>query len=300
MGIQLSGVRNPSDVKFDSPELIPVFSRTSQNQQVQQPTQTQQVIPELYQTKSFDREAKLREMYGTNASKRDIRRFNKYWDSDQRWEDQNAFEAEEHKKYMDSMNARFAAIHNDVKAKSAASIQGIKDSLNARTPIVEPTPVSVPKPATKPIEEPIEDPILDQGTLDQVDIKPEVPQEQQTPAVSNWKEGLKRRSDGVLLLGNGWRDRYSGGNFYNYNGNNYRIVVKDDNSYLLDLVNGRYIQADENMWGRINDQEMRRRLDSGAGWMPITRESGVLQYNKVGGTIKQMLKQSNVFPFNLQ
>ena len=132
------GINTPDSYKSVNfkTQLSPVFSRPQQQQVQQQQTQqpVQEQIPELYQTKSFDREAKLREMYGTNASKRDIRRFNKYWNSDQRWADQEAFEAAEHQKYMDSMDARFNAVHKDVKTKSAATIQGITDSLN-RQPI---------------------------------------------------------------------------------------------------------------------------------------------------------------------
>ena len=104
------------------------------------PSQQQTSVPEVYQTKTFDRDAKLKEMYGTNASKRDVRKFNKYWNSDQRWADQDAFEAAEHQKYTNSLDNRFAAIHNAVKTKSAASVQGIQDSLN-KQPIQQSTSV---------------------------------------------------------------------------------------------------------------------------------------------------------------
>jgi hypothetical protein len=45
------------------------------------------------------------------------------------------------------------------------------------------------------------------------------------------------------MWGSGWRDRYIGDNFYNYGNNRYRIAVnKDSNqSYLVDLTNGKYI-----------------------------------------------------------
>lgn len=112
------------------------------------PSQQQTSVPEVYQTKTFDRDAKLKEMYGTNASKRDVRKFNKYWNSDQRWADQDAFEAAEHQKYTNSLDNRFAAIHNAVKAKSTTSVQGIQDSLN-KQPIQQSTSVQpIVKPGT--------------------------------------------------------------------------------------------------------------------------------------------------------
>ena len=116
----------------------------------------------------------------------------------------------------------------------------------------------------------------------------------------HWQKNAKKNSQGQLMWGSGWRDRYIGDNFYNYGNNRYRIAVnKDSNqSYLVDLTNGKYIQADENMWGRIDDNAMNNRLASGSGWMDITKESGLFQY-KIGGIIKQILKNSNVYPYNL-
>lgn len=69
--------------------------------------------PELYQTKSFDKDAILKEKYGTDPSRRDIRRFNRYWKSDQKDQDEVAFLQAEHDKQMASWkSATDAAIAN--------------------------------------------------------------------------------------------------------------------------------------------------------------------------------------------
>ena len=117
--------RDFSNIKF-----TPNFDASVLYQPTQQTVQQTQAIPETYQTKTFDRDAKLKEMYGTNASKRDIRKFNKYWNSDQRWADQDAFEAAEHQKYVDSLDQRWKAMHEQMKQKTASfvnSVQGFVD-----------------------------------------------------------------------------------------------------------------------------------------------------------------------------
>lgn len=90
------------------------------------PSQQQTSVPEVYQTKTFDRDAKLKEMYGTNASKRDVRKFNKYWNSDQRWADQDAFEAAEHQKYTNSLDNRWNALHEQMKQKTTSFVNGVQ------------------------------------------------------------------------------------------------------------------------------------------------------------------------------
>ena len=67
------------------------------------------VLPEFYRGKTFDKESQFRLMYGTQASKRDKKRFERYWDSAQRWSDQDAFERREHRKVIESWYARAAA-----------------------------------------------------------------------------------------------------------------------------------------------------------------------------------------------
>lgn len=118
----------------------------------------------------------------------------------------------------------------------------------------------------------------------------------------HWNKSAKKNSQGQLMWNKDfWRDRYFGDSYYNYGNNRYRIAVNkaSGQSYLVDLVNGRYIQADENMWGGIDDDAMNSRLASGSGWMDITKDSRLFQY-KIGGIIKQILKNSNVFPFNIK
>jgi hypothetical protein len=44
-------------------------------------------IPKYYSTRDFNKEEQFLKMYGSNASKRDRRKFEKYWESDERWKD---------------------------------------------------------------------------------------------------------------------------------------------------------------------------------------------------------------------
>lgn len=61
--------------------------------------------PMMYRPKQYDREAIFKERYGTQASKRDKRRFNRWWNSDARHAAQDRFEADEHRKQMESWDA---------------------------------------------------------------------------------------------------------------------------------------------------------------------------------------------------
>jgi hypothetical protein len=58
----------------------------------------------FYKKQSFDKEALFRQKYGTNASNRDKRRFEKYWNSDQRLQDWADFEEAESNKYLQSVD----------------------------------------------------------------------------------------------------------------------------------------------------------------------------------------------------
>lgn len=84
-----------------------------------------------FQRKAFDKNAKLAEMYGTQASRRDKRRFERYWNSDKRVADEKAFnEAEdsrwlaheeaESKKYLESFDAYINNALENLRKKYAA------------------------------------------------------------------------------------------------------------------------------------------------------------------------------------
>lgn len=114
-------------------------------------------LPELYQQQefqrqTFDKDAEFKRLYGVNASRRDARKFNRYWNSDQRVNDEKAFNAtqdaaelahiqSEQKKYFDSMDARIAAAREQNATRGAATLNSINTSL-AATPAI-PTPKSV-------------------------------------------------------------------------------------------------------------------------------------------------------------
>lgn len=116
-------------------------------------------LPELYKQQeykrqTFDKDAEFRRLYGVNASKRDARKFNRYWNSDQRITDEKAFNADqdaaelahvqsEQKKYFDSMDARIAAAREQNAARGAEALKKINASLAAK-PVI---------PATKPVAE---------------------------------------------------------------------------------------------------------------------------------------------------
>ena len=76
--------------------------------------------PELYQTKSFDKDAVLKEKYGTDPSRRDIRRFNRYWKSDQKDQDEVAFLQAEHDKQMASWKTATDAAVANMRASGEA------------------------------------------------------------------------------------------------------------------------------------------------------------------------------------
>lgn len=117
-------------------------------------------LPELYQQQEFQRQtfnkdAEFKRLYGVNASRRDARKFNRYWNSDQRVNDEKAFNAtqdaaelahiqSEQKKYFDSMDARIAAAREQNATRGAATLNNINTSLAAIPAIPTPKPASDP------------------------------------------------------------------------------------------------------------------------------------------------------------
>lgn len=109
----------------------------------------------FYSPKSFDYDEQLRLKYGTDASRRDQRKFKKYWNSDQRHEDQLAFDKAETDKMFANADARFKEINDAYKTRNSVS-QAIT-AVTPQKPIVPilastpvPTAVTTPPPALKP------------------------------------------------------------------------------------------------------------------------------------------------------
>lgn len=119
-------------------------------------------LPELYkeqdyQRQTFDRDSEFRRLYGVNASRSDARKFNRYWNSDQRAADEKAFNAAqdaaelahikaESKKRAESWDARIAALKEQNAARGEAALKNINASLAAR-----PTSILAPEVPTKPL-----------------------------------------------------------------------------------------------------------------------------------------------------
>lgn len=102
----------------------------------------------FYSPKSFDYDEQLRLKYGTDASRRDQRKFKRYWKSDQRHEDQLAFDKAETDKMFASADARFKEINDAWKAANS------KPQLVAK-PNTTPVPEEKPAPTTPSIEDQI-------------------------------------------------------------------------------------------------------------------------------------------------
>lgn len=67
-------------------------------------------LPERYKTQEFTKESQLKKMYGDNPTAENLKEFEIYWNSDKRWEDQDAFERVEHEKWIKSDDERRAAL----------------------------------------------------------------------------------------------------------------------------------------------------------------------------------------------
>lgn len=121
-------------------------------------------LPELYKEKEFQRQTFDRNSefmkHNPNLTDRGTRKFNRYWNSDQRLEDEKAFNAAqdaaevahieaEAKKRADSWDARIAALREQNAARGEAALKNINASLAAKPAI--PTPKPEPKPASNPV-----------------------------------------------------------------------------------------------------------------------------------------------------
>ncbi len=104
-------------------------------------------MPQFYQKKDFKTD-KLKEMYGTLPSKRDVRRFNRYMKSEQGQKDWLAHEDSESQKYMQSWEDRIAASH--AKAKDMMSKSKESPIQPQTTTTVKPVNVETPA-AVKPV-----------------------------------------------------------------------------------------------------------------------------------------------------
>lgn len=121
-------------------------------------------LPELYkeqdyQRQTFDRDSEFRRLYGVNASRSDARKFNRYWNSDQRAADEKAFNAAqdaaelahieaEAKKRAESWDARIAALREQNAARGAETLKSINASL-ASKPAIPAVPSLVLKDAAR-------------------------------------------------------------------------------------------------------------------------------------------------------
>lgn len=116
-------------------------------------------LPELYkeqefQRQTFDRNSEFMK-HNPNLTARGTRKFNRYWNSDQRLEDEKAFNAAqdaaevahieaEAKKRADSWDARIAALREQNAARGEAALKNINASLAAKPAITTPKPAPVP------------------------------------------------------------------------------------------------------------------------------------------------------------
>ena len=114
-------------------------------------------LPELYkeqefQRQTFDRNSQFMK-HNPNLTARGTRKFNRYWNSDQRLEDEKAFNAAqdaaevahieaEAKKRADSWDARIAALREQNAARGEAALKNINASLAAKPAISTPKPAS--------------------------------------------------------------------------------------------------------------------------------------------------------------
>lgn len=106
------------------------------------------VAPQLYKSQNFE-EAKMAEMYGTNPSKRDQRRFQDYLKSDEGQKAWIAFDQAEHQKWMKSVD--------DVVAYRKAQMQQTAKDFAASvkpTLVTKPSAAPAPAPAPTPVKKP--------------------------------------------------------------------------------------------------------------------------------------------------
>lgn len=105
-------------------------------------------LPPIYQTQSFDedayRQAELKSKYGTSASKRNVRQFDRYMKSDAGVKAlesaKTAHNAAEHQKWSSSYSDYAAAIAAQSKARMLAAKQGFDNAVKKFDAPVEETP----------------------------------------------------------------------------------------------------------------------------------------------------------------
>lgn len=121
-------------------------------------------LPELYkeqefQRQTFDRNSQFMK-HNPNLTARGTRKFNRYWNSDQRLEDEKAFNAAqdaaevahieaEAKKRAESWDARIAALKEQNAARGAAALKSINASLAAKPVVPASKPVAPATPVAK-------------------------------------------------------------------------------------------------------------------------------------------------------
>lgn len=123
-------------------------------------------LPELYeekeyQRKTFDRNSEFMKQ-NPNLTARGTRKFNRYWNSDQRLADEKAFNEKEDAaeaafvqgeidKRAASWDARIAALREQNKARGEEALKKINASLAAKpvVPVSKPDPTPNPTPVTK-------------------------------------------------------------------------------------------------------------------------------------------------------
>lgn len=77
-----------------------------------------------YTPRPFDKSTQLTNMYGINPSKRQLKKFNKYWDSAKRKDDQEAFEKAEFRRFKNNENRKkLEALKRAKEEKRTALIQ---------------------------------------------------------------------------------------------------------------------------------------------------------------------------------
>ena len=107
-----------------------------------------QVYLDAFKTPNFDSKAweqtRFREMYGTEASRRDQRRFNRYMKSEEGIQSRNLAERA-HNDYQQSRNAKK---FNDLVTKGIQEVAGQQAALNT---INQPTKAPIPKLEQKPV-----------------------------------------------------------------------------------------------------------------------------------------------------
>lgn len=109
--------------------------------------------PSLYQTQDFE-QAKMAEMYGTDPSKRDQRRFRRYINSEEGQQEWLAHDAAEHQKYLSSMDAivahRKAQMQNTASTFAANVKPALVPKAAPEAPQTPPPPAAPMKPVVTP------------------------------------------------------------------------------------------------------------------------------------------------------